>query len=305
MSLDCFLGFDGGGSKTAATLIGPDGKVLGRFTGGPSNSSSDDLNTTRRSLRSILENVGSTLGDDRLCAVSMASAGISNRTVREELSAVLSSVFPGSHIVFSGDNRIALYSCFPSGEGIVLMSGTGSMCYAVDGGREYRAGGWGGVISDEGSGYDIGRMMLRRVSQVFDSGEESPLYEALAERCSLYSREDISSFANGPGSKQRLCSLAPLLDEYALSGMDEALEIVHAAAAGLAGLVRTVLGRIGHEPSSIGLFGSILIKSEPVRNEVCHLLDEYHPGIRTIMPDRSADEVSALIAKREYERLCH
>lgn len=305
MSLDCFLGFDGGGSKTTATLIGPNGKVLGRFTGGPSNSSSYDVTAVRQTLLSMLADVVRTLGDDRLCAVSMASAGISNRTVREELSAVLSSVFPGSHIVFSGDNRIALYSCFPSGEGTVLMSGTGSMCYAVVDGREYRAGGWGSVISDEGSGYDIGRMMLCRVSQVFDSCEGSPLCEALAERCSLRSREDISSFANGPGSKQRLCSLAPLLDELALAGMDEALEIVHAAAAGLVRLVRTVVGRIGHAPSSIGLFGSILIKSEPVRNEVCHLLDEDYPGIRTILPDRSADEVSALIAKREYEGLCH
>ena len=55
-------------------------------------------------------------------------------------------------IIF-GDQHAALYGAHCQGKGIILIAGTGSVCYGMDGmGGEARAGGWGYLIDDEGSG---------------------------------------------------------------------------------------------------------------------------------------------------------
>ena len=47
--------------------------------------------------------------------------------------------------------------------GVVIIAGTGSIAYGHNGqGQAARAGGWGYVLGDEGSGYWIGRHALRR-----------------------------------------------------------------------------------------------------------------------------------------------
>ena len=59
---------------------------------------------------------------------------------------------------------IALQAGVGDACGIVIVSGTGSIAYGRDAeGRASRAGGWGYLLGDEGSGYWIGRLALRAV----------------------------------------------------------------------------------------------------------------------------------------------
>ena len=59
---------------------------------------------------------------------------------------------------------IALQAGVGDAAGIVIVSGTGSIAYGRnEHGEASRAGGWGYVLGDEGSGYWIGRLALRAV----------------------------------------------------------------------------------------------------------------------------------------------
>ncbi len=61
------------------------------------------------------------------------------------------------------DALVALEAGAPASPGVVIISGTGSIAYGRNARNEgARAGGWGHVLGDEGSGYWIGRAAIAR-----------------------------------------------------------------------------------------------------------------------------------------------
>lgn len=67
------------------------------------------------------------------------------------------------------DVRLALEGALPIGAGVLVLSGTGSMAWGKDGaGREARCGGWGTLLGDEGSGFDLGVGALRAACRAAD-----------------------------------------------------------------------------------------------------------------------------------------
>ena len=60
------------------------------------------------------------------------------------------------------DVELAHAAAFGGGPGVLIAAGTGSIAFARDTrGRRRRAGGWGQLLGDEGSGFWIGRAALR------------------------------------------------------------------------------------------------------------------------------------------------
>lgn len=83
------------------------------------------------------------------------------------VDALAASIVPGPREVMN-DVALARLAAFGGGDGVLLLSGTGSMAWARGPAGEARVGGWGDVIGDEGSAYWIGREALAEVSRAFD-----------------------------------------------------------------------------------------------------------------------------------------
>ncbi len=67
------------------------------------------------------------------------------------------------------DALVALEAGAPGEAGVVIISGTGSIAYGRNRRNEgARAGGWGHVLGDEGSGFWIGRAAMRAVLREAD-----------------------------------------------------------------------------------------------------------------------------------------
>lgn len=96
-------------------------------------------------------------------------------------------------VVITTDIAITLEGAFNGEEGAVLISGTGSIIYAKD--KKdifYRAGGFGRIIGDEGSGYSIGRKGLAAAAKYFDSrGKENRLIKFLKEDFNVGTSEEL------------------------------------------------------------------------------------------------------------------
>jgi N-acetylglucosamine kinase-like BadF-type ATPase len=74
-----------------------------------------------------------------------------------------------ARVIVTNDALVALVAGAGHAPGIVIIAGTGSIAYGHDGkGTAARAGGWGYVLGDEGSGYWIGRLALRAVVRQAD-----------------------------------------------------------------------------------------------------------------------------------------
>ena len=177
------VGVDGGGTKTHAILVGLDGTVLAESFGGPSNLQKVGLEKAADALFSaILEcckNVKCAPEDVQSIVLGVSGAGrpADKAVLVEKLHALgVRRKFPVNNIVVETDARIALEAAFAGGPGIVLIGGTGSIAlYRTEDGKLLRAGGWGNIIGDEGSGYAIARDALNAVMRQHDGRSEKTL----------------------------------------------------------------------------------------------------------------------------------
>ena len=167
---DLVVGMDAGGTKTRAFAVTRGGEIVGRGAGGGANllSSPDPQGSIAAALREAL---AGRIPD----AVVLSCAGGEREADRAKGRAILASLLgPDVAVDVTHDAKAALYAGNPSGCGVVLISGTGSIAYGRnDQGVEARCGGWGYLVGDEGSAVWIGQEGLRAASYDHD-GRGSP-----------------------------------------------------------------------------------------------------------------------------------
>jgi N-acetylglucosamine kinase-like BadF-type ATPase len=159
------VGIDAGASKTRAFAVDPAGTVVGRGAGGGGN-----LLTSPDPQGAIAAALAEALGGRAADAVVLSCAGGDRETERTRgLEILTRHAPPGAKLLVTHDAIAALYAGNPTGCGVVLIAGTGSIAYGRNAeGEEDRAGGWGYLIGDEGSAVWCGLEALRAISHAVD-----------------------------------------------------------------------------------------------------------------------------------------
>ncbi len=295
---DFVAGWDGGGTKTCVVCMSPDGKVFERRTFGA-------LNINGASEREIFSCVSQAVSfinsiPGRCLGMAIATAGTSNPAAQQLVSRALRDAGYTGPYEMHGDQEAALFGAV-EGVGVVLVAGTGSICYGRnEAGETARCGGYGYLVDDEGSGYAIGRDILTAVIRSFDGRNAPTALSAL-----VYADEkwrDIPTIMHtlytSETDKSRVAALAPLLKQ---AGEDPAaLAIAHKAATELTGLCATVVRTLGMPQAQVALSGSILTHFEGIRAETMQNLLRAYPELRFIEPLHDAAYGAALMARLAY-----
>lgn len=187
-------------------------------------------------------------------------------------------------------------------EGAVLIAGTGSVCLGRDEmGRTARAGGYGHLIDDGGSGYAIGRDILSAVVRAQDGrGAPTRLAPLVFDHLGIDSVSQLITWLYAPGTgKKEVASLAPLLLRALEADDDAAAQIAHTAAAELAALVLAVFGRLSRTEGELVLSGSILSHYPAIAQEVLSLCAARLPGVRPVPMRSTAAQGAARLALQE------
>src|SRR3954469_8377178 len=162
------LGIDAGGTKTVCLLADERGLIVSEGRGPGANLQAAGELEVEKVLHQVMETA---LGErtTRPAAVCLGIAGVDREDDRRVVSAIMRRIAPGSRVLVVNDALVALEAGAPGLPGIVVISGTGSIAYGRNAlGAAARAGGWGHVIGDEGSGYWIGRQALAAVVREVD-----------------------------------------------------------------------------------------------------------------------------------------
>jgi N-acetylglucosamine kinase-like BadF-type ATPase len=242
-----YLGFDGGGTKTACVLLDSAGQVLAEDSAGPSNPLRAGFDRAQASLRAAAEKAlaSKNVGASAVAAVCAGIAGAGQPRVVKRVMNFLVQTFPSAHVQVCTDLEIALDAGVGEGPGIVIVAGTGSAALGRNAeGRLVRAGGDGPWVGDEGSAFDIGRRGVAAVARARDAlAPVTILADAIpsALQCSNWSAllELISS-----GPDEVFPHIFPLVAEAAESGDTPAREILFGAALSLSQLVLSVARRL-------------------------------------------------------------
>lgn len=109
----------------------------------------------------ILEKQLRAWGRPKLSRLVFGGKGLGLIRDQRAFAKTLKRVAPGARLRIMSDLELAHIASFRGGPGVLLIAGSGSAALARDGrGRLRRAGGWGPLIGDEGSGFWIGKEAL-------------------------------------------------------------------------------------------------------------------------------------------------
>lgn len=286
--MEYLLGVDAGSSKISLSSYALDGSLLMTRKCQGASFSADP----QAAIKLVLDAVDDfTVSSQGHCSfVAVGCSGIRASGKAEELSRLLS--LPNKVV---DDGVFALYSAFGHDDGILLISGTGSVCYGKRGGRTHSVGGWGHLVDDRGSGTWIA---LAAIKALFSRADHDLPLGMLDKDILSYFRCDVLSlpYKINQASKRELAALAPVVEDAAKAGDGGALAILQDAGHELAGMVLTMTGVLGMEEATLCLSGSIVEKCQATREALLSSL----PGFEVIEAGRPERAVMPL-----YEEYLH
>lgn len=295
-----FLGIDGGGTKTAAVLIDENGRPVAEGMGGPSNAfhSSPEIvmDSMRQAVDTVLEGVGSPV-------TRAACVGGHKEWVQEYMQTWAEAV-PIEWV----SERSAGFAAAGLEEdvGVVIIAGTGSSFQGrTADGDHLAAGGWGSLLGDEGSAYDIALQGIKRALRVFDGRLD---YSALADRLIKYfgSKEEHTFVPFKPIAFESRVKLAGFAVEVAGAAAEDdaaACAILHAAGESLGADALFVASKLfkTDDEFPVVLSGGVFNAGELVITPIREAFAARFPNAVVMRTQVSPATGAARIAKARYE----
>lgn len=163
------LGIDAGGTKTVCQLATGDGRIVASARGGGANLQAAGELAVEKTIHTLMDEVMAAHPGARLGAICVGMAGVDRPGDAAIVHGIMRRIGLGARVLIVNDALVALEAGSPGTPGVVIIAGTGSISYGRNAeGQAARAGGWGYVLGDEGSGYWIGRHALRAVVREAD-----------------------------------------------------------------------------------------------------------------------------------------
>jgi N-acetylglucosamine kinase-like BadF-type ATPase len=307
-----FCGVDGGGSKTLAVVVAENGREVGRGTAGTTNYQvvMSQGNEAHAAAKIVAERISSAI----LAAVPAVAptfgavfCGLAGASRPPDFAMLKSALVetklchPAKWQIVN-DAELILYG-LPSNTGVGLIAGTGSIAVGRNAnGVTARAGGWGYLYGDEGSGYQTGIAALHAASQAADGrGDTTILLEMIMRQWNLTQPEELikAVYSVTDGRNQKIAQLAGLVYAAAREGDKVAADISRQAARDLAKTAFAVYRKLGFSESPpIGLGGGLLLNTPELQAALIQNLTELGYTPAALVPVAEPALAAALAARK-------
>lgn len=229
--MNYYIGVDAGGTKTTAIAYDSNENKLNEVKNGPGNVSVNWSGALKNIQNSIHE-VKKSQSKKNLKGIAVGIAGLIPSKI-EEITSHLEQLF-NVPVEVDTDYKLAFESTFKSGDGILLVAGTGVVLYGCSNGETAKIGGWGHLLGDEGSGYDI---VIRTIKEAIKVYEEENFQVAIVKKILTEidgsTMDDIKQYIYSH-EKSDIAQFAPLIiqsaekgDDFSAAILDDIVTILH------------------------------------------------------------------------------
>ncbi len=277
------LGIDAGGTRTVCLLADQAGTVCAEARAGGANLQSAGELEVEKTLHRVMEQA---VGDHELpAAICLGMAGVDRDEDATVVRGIMQRIGYKARVLVVNDALIALVSAVRDAAGLVVVAGTGSIAYGRDSrNRAARAGGWGYVLGDEGSGYWIGRLALRAVVRHADGrGRPSRLTDLVLQHFGVRQPQDlIHEVYHGMLRPSEIAALAILVQRAVDAGDEVASKILDSGADELTRSAQSVASRLGieHDEFRFVLAGGIMRAVPSLAGQVSERFTKVAPRCR-------------------------
>ncbi len=264
------IGIDVGGTKTVCRLANHDGQVLAESLGPGANLQSTGELQAEKVLHQVIVDV-TRQTPQWPAVVCLGMAGVDRPGDAAVVRNILYRLVPRSQVVVVNDALIALEAGLAGAPGVVIIAGTGSIAYGRNReGLAARAGGWGYVLGDEGSGYWLGRQALRAVVRSADGrGPYTSMTPLVLEHFGASRPQElVKAIYAGTFQPSTVAAIASLVDASADEGDATALQLLDTGARELGLAARSVCDAISLPHGPVLLAGGIFKVAPRMRQRV-------------------------------------
>lgn len=235
-----FVGLDIGGSKTRG-MVWTNGSVTADATTGSANVQNVSPAVAAENMAALF----AALDCADAVEVYVGAGGIDTDDDAAALRNLIAPFVPGAQVRVVHDTRLLLAAAGYT-EGISVIAGTGSAAWGINvAGDEARAGGWGYLLGDEGSGYWLGREAVRHSLRRMDAGEPvDQLTAELLKYCKLQGPGELIGHFHHGTSRRYWAAASPVVIGAASAGHATALALIDQAAGFLADLASDVAAQL-------------------------------------------------------------
>lgn len=284
-SMKYIIGVDSGGTSTKAAAYDLNGRLLKETKtgfGNLLNNADEALLNIRQSITEIFE----IHGESNCQRIVLGVAGIDSGGFRELLQNDLDKFAP--EVILLNDAWLAHYALLNGENGVLVISGTGSVAIGKFEETKERVGGYGNLLGDEGSGYDIARKMIKTTLNAYDEGREfSTLEEKVLSFGNFETVFDLVKFVYS-SSKDKVAEFSMLAVDEAEKGNNQAIYIFEEAGQDLAKQVILLLKKLGiDDQPKIAVTGSVLLQNDWVYVAFEKAVKAKYPNCQFVREDKS------------------
>ena len=284
-----FAGYDGGGTKTACVLTDETGRILGSGVGGPSNylycGREVAAESVCTSTAQAFANAG--LPMERLDTAYMASAAILIQHGDAHVP-FFSTCIDADHVICESDIYNIWFGSVRERPAVISIAGTGAITYICSLEGHLRVSGWGPLLGDEGSGYDLGLQALRMACRMYDGREpmEQAFMDTLFAHYESAHPGELLRKLNKGDTRSAVADAAKVVFGLYAQGSPAATALLENCAREIESAVRTAIRRDGGEREyPLILSGGLVRESSPL---YAMLKD------RLLQPGSGISEITAL-----------
>lgn len=290
---ELFLGMDIGGTKTHAVLVDSECRIVYEHFGKGASYQAMPIEIIGKNLCSVIRNVKKH-AKGKIKSACFGFAGVNSEIDRKRIGLFVNRGkirrALGCRIRILNDVEIILPSINEK-SGVAVIGGTGCNFYAKNGSKEAYASGLNYLLTDEGSGFDMGLKVLRAAIRSYDlRGGKTLLEKLVKEKTGLEDMRQIGKIIYAKGfQKTRVANFAPLAERAADKGDMAAMEILLSAAGEYLTGIKAVARRTGiiGKKFTIAVVGSA-ISSKYILPELKRLIRKSIPKASIVMAENPA-----------------
>lgn len=278
-----YLGIDGGGTNSRLMAVDQNDAILAETFGDSTNIASNSVETVEANLRflfdSFLNDCQQTTND--CLALCIGSAGLDSDHSIHVMETIIRRYGFSCPILAVNDGLLALAAITKAKEGIIVISGTGSIACGISReGETIRCGGWGHLLDDVGSGYWIGKEAMISALRASDGrGEKTILTDMIKQDLNLLHISDCMDRVYHDLNKSDIAKYSVFVLNGARAGDVVCYTILERASDDLFDMADAILKKIQDDSIDVVVSGGTLMKNEILYGLFADKIHVHYPKI--------------------------
>ena len=289
-----YLGVDAGASKTSV-MIQTSNNTIYKSIGPSANFHNlkllDSIHIIQQTIQNTLKQVKTDLPLQAECAC-IGWSGLDTKSDRQVVSnwVKTNKIAPSEKSIIVNDAYIALRSIKRIKSGICIISGTGSQCYGISrDGNEAKAGHWGYLLGDQGSGFVLGQAIVQQVMKEIDNrSKPSIISKKVLKHFKLADPEELASFIyNSKDPVKTIASTTTILEDKSITNIpfiDHAANFTTMSLLESIKAVYTSLLFNKYKQIPLGLVGGLFNNHKLILNPLKEAINKNFPRLHPIRP---------------------